>query len=384
MLDVAFEQLEDDPYPFYARLRREAPVAWVPAARRWLVTRWDDCARAGTDAETFAPSPGGTDAYFGTPNILTLTGAPHRALRHGIDPPFRPRAVRATLEAFARPVAARYVAAVRERGAADATTEILERISVRVVGDVLGLRDVDDATLQRWFHGLSEGLVAQGREGGGERPAAMDEVDAYVREAIERLTAAPDDSGLSHMVHTGSDRPRTFDELIGSLRVIVLGGLQEPGHGAANSLHGLLGDPAALARARHDPAAVALAVHEGLRWLAPFGLTDRCALGDVELGGAVIPAGAEVGLVLASANHDERRYERPEAFDLDRPQLPHAAFGHGAHFCSGHAISRELERIALEELLAGLPNLRADPDRPPVVRGFTIRAARQLPIIWDA
>jgi cytochrome P450 len=390
MLDVAFAQLEEDPYPIYARLRREAPVAYVPAAERWLITRWDDCTRAGTDADSFGPSHGAMEAFFGRPNILGLSGAEHRALRHGIDPPFRPRAVRASIEGIARPIASRYVAATRERGSADATTEILERISVRAMGDMLGFGDVGDDTLQDWFHALSAGLVNRGAaaEPASAAQRTMREIDAYMRAAIDRLTAAPDASGLSHMIHTGTPRgqPRCFDELIGSLRVIVLGALQEPGHGAANTLYGLLSDRREqLARVLAAPdVAIPLAVHEGLRWLAPFGLTDRCTLRDVEIGGVTIPAGQEVGIVIASANRDEARFERPDTFDLDRPHLPTAAFGHGAHFCSGHAVSRELERIALEEVLRGLPNVRLDPDRPPLVRGFTIRGATRLPVVWDA
>jgi cytochrome P450 len=98
----------------------------------------------------------------------------------------------------------------------------------------------------------------------------------------------------------------------------------------------------------------------------------------------VIEAGDLVEIVMASANRDERRYERPDEFDLDRRRQSHMAFGNGAHLCSGHYFSRQLERIALEELLAGLPGLALDASRPAVVSGWNFRAPKELHAIWDA
>jgi len=314
----------------------------------------------------------------------------HTWLRGGVDPPLRPRAVQGYIEELARPVARGYVEELRPAGSGDATVDLLERISVRVIGDVLGLKDVDDRTLQRWFHGLNAGMTNVSGDPGvrAQSDAVQAELDAYMAEAVERLTANPDDSGLSHMVHSGLDEgapPRTFDDLIGTIRVIILGGFQEPGHGAAASLLGVLLDDEQKAMVLTEPdKAIPAAVHEGLRWIAPFGLHERQARVDIELHGETIPAGAEVALSCASANRDERRYEDGERFDITRPRQTHASFGYGAHFCSGHFISRRLEQIILEETFAGLPGLRLDPDREPMVFGFAVRGVKHLPVVWDA
>lgn len=383
-VEVSLAELEDDPYPFYARLRRDAPVAYVPLLDQWLVTRWDDCEEVTRAEHRLGAMARRSHAYFG-PSILTVDGDVHRWLRGGVDAPLRPRAVQEYIEDRTRPVARAYVERLRPRGRADATQELLERISVRVIGDVLGLSDVDDDRLQHWFHALSAGLTNFDADAGiaAEARIVLDELDAYMRAAVERLTAAPDGSGLAHMIHTGAERPRTFDDLIGTIRVIILGGFQEPGHGAAASLYGLLLEPGQLAAARTD-GAIARAVHEGLRWISPFGIVARTALEDIPVAGVTIPAGAELALGCASANRDEARYDRPEHFDLHRPRKTHAAFGYGAHFCSGHFVARRLEQIALEEVLGGLPGLRLDPDRPALVSGFTVRGVTELPVVWDA
>ena len=137
---------------------------------------------------------------------------------------------------------------------------------------------------------------------------------------------------------------------------MIVGGFQEPAHGAANSLHGLFTRPDQAARVAADPAAWSgAAVDEGLRWLAPFSQTEKLTTADVTVGGALFPEGTEVSLVLGSANRDETRYDDPDVFDLDRPRLSHVAFGFGLHFCLGHYVARHLEQVMLEEMFAVCP-----------------------------
>lgn len=384
--DVSLEQLEDDPYPFYARLRREAPVAYLPLLDQWLIARWEDCEAVAAQEDKLGAMSRRSHDYFG-PSILTAEGDVHRWLRSGVDAPLRPGAVQGYIEERTRPVATAYIERLRSDGGCDATQDLLELISVRVIGDVLGLEDVDDDTLQRWFHALSAGLTDFDRSDdvAAEAVAARDELDAYMRVAIDRVTATPNDGGLSHMVHTGivDGVTRTYDDLISTIRVIILGGLQEPGHGAAASLLGLLEDPAQWQAAQADTVpAVSRAVHEGLRWISPFGLVARTAREDIDVADVTIPAGSELVFVVASANRDEARYEDPDRFDFARPRQKHAAFGYGAHFCSGHFIARRLEQIALEEVVRLLPGLRLDPDRAPVIHGFSVRGVVELPVVW--
>ena len=155
---------------------------------------------------------------------------------------------------------------------------------------------------------------------------------------------------------------RSIGEIIGDVGVMIVGGFQEPAHGAANSLHGLFTRPDQVARFAADPSAWSTpAVEEGLRWLAPFGMTEKLTTTDVSVGAVRLPAGTEGALVLGSANRDETRFGDPDVFDLDRPRQSHASFGYGVHFCLGHYVARQLERVMLEEMFARLPNL--DPIR---------------------
>jgi cytochrome P450 len=385
------ENLFRDPYPVYARLRKEAPVCLFAETGEWFVTRWADCQTIGMKDAIFGPSDssGRPEArVMGMPNVLGMTGDEHKCLREGIDENLTTEKVDSYVERLARPVARRFIDALKERGAADLTAELFEPISVRVIGDVIGLHDVDVETLTRWFHSLNGGLQRPNDpQAWAACERARTEIDAAMRPLIARVTAKPDHSLTSHVVHGGmpGGKVRSFDEIMPTMRVILLGGLQEPGHGAANAVLGLLQNPEQAAAVAADPESLALrAYDEGLRWIAPIGVTPRLATEDFELAGTVIPKGASVAIVMASANRDETRFENADSFDLDRKRKPHASFGYRPHFCSGHYLSRQIGRISLEEAFRSLGDLHLDPDREVITKGWRFRGVLQLPARWKA
>jgi cytochrome P450 len=386
--EITPDTLDADPYPAYARLRDEAPVAWVPWADAWLVTRWEECWTVGTDTERFASAANHPtlNRVFGEPNILATSGDEHRDLRDGVDPLLRPRAVNGYIDDLVRPVVREHLAALAGRDEAELMGEFFEPVSVRGLGELLGL-GVDDDTLRRWFHELNVGISSSDLDPAklARADAVTAEIETRIEPLLERLVSEPDESMLSHMVHGGrpDGDPRPPDQVLPSLKVMLLGGMQEPGHAAGSTLLGLLGRPDQLARVAADTSLVPTAVTEGLRWIAPIGWTERQAVCDVEVSGVRIAEGDVVEVVVASANRDAARFERPDEYDMDRRRQSHMAFGNGEHFCSGHFFSRQLERIALEELLPALPGLRLDPDREPIVTGFAFRAPRQLHVRWD-
>jgi cytochrome P450 len=113
-------------------------------------------------------------------------------------------------------------------------------------------------------------------------------------------------------------------------------------------------------------------------------MTEKLTAADVVIGGMLIPAGTEIALVIGSAHRDETHFDDPDTFDLHRPRANNFAFGFGAHFCVGHYVARQVAQISVEELFLRLPGLRLDPDREPVVHGWMVRAAKTLPVVWDA
>ncbi len=94
------------------------------------------------------------------------------------------------------------------------------------------------------------------------------------------------------------------------------------------------------------------------RWVSPVIQMRRTAVEDGDLFGTPITAGDKVVLYFASANRDERVFDAPEQFRIDRKPNPHLAFGIGAHFCMGAHLARLEARIFLEELFATMRHIR--------------------------
>jgi len=389
VVDIPLAELEEDPYPFYVWMREECPVAYVPETGRVWIATWDLCQEAGVNDAVFGPSSQASEDAYGAGNLMTLTGPEHRVIRNAAYAPVRPRAVKEYYESGIRATAQRYLRDVRGRGAADATLEIFEPIAQRVVGDVLGFDEVDDETLGRWFHALGELYVDYGRDPGvAENGRAVKaEIRAYLEHRLPRLLVEPDNTALSRLMHDGmpDGHVRSAGEILPTVNVLIVGGFQEPAHLVASTLYGLLTNPEQLQQALSDPAAWSRpAIEEGLRWLPPFGMTEKRTTQDVPVGGVLIPAGTEIALVIGSANRDPERFDRPDEFDIDRGDQGNMAFGFGSHFCIGHQLTRAFGEVVLAETLETLPNLRLDPERAPAVRGWTIRAPKPLPVCWDA
>ncbi len=390
--ELTGENLFADPYPIYARLRKEAPVAFFEGTKEYFVTRFEDCRTVGSDDKIFGPS-GSADRpearVMGMPNVLTMSGESHKCLREGIDQNLTQERVRSYVEQLTRPVVTRYIEAIRDKGEANLTAELFEPISVRCIGDVIGLTETDNGSLVEWFHAMSAGLqnVSNDPAVWDRLDRALDDINVQMGALYEKALSKPNHTLLSHVMYGGmpEGEVRSFEEIMPTMRVIILGGLQEPGHAAANACAGLLMNPDQAAQVAADPKGLAMrAFDEGLRWIAPIGVTPRVAREDFEIAGTVIPAGSSVAIVMGSANRDESRFEDADRFDMNRKKKPHVTFGFRPHFCSGHFLSRAMGEIALEEAFRSLPNLRLDPGKEMRAKGWRFRGVSHLPAKWDA
>ena len=386
------ENLYSDPYPVYARLRREEPVAFFEGTHEYFVTRFDDCRTVGSTDRIFGPS-GSADRpearIMGLPNVLTMSGEAHACLREGIDFNLSQERVRTYVERLTRPVVQRFIDGIKAKGEANLTTELFEPISVRCIGDVIGLTETSNDNLVEWFYAMALGLqnVANDPAVWDRLDAALADIDRQLGVLYDEALAKPNNTLMSHVMFGGmpEGKARSLKEILPTMRVIILGGLQEPGHAAANACAGLLSNPDQAKVVAEGPDEHAMrAFDEGLRWIAPIGVTPRVSKEDFEIAGTIIPAGSSVAIVMGSANRDETRFENADQFDMFRKKKQHVTFGFRPHFCSGHYLSRAMGEIALQEAFKQLPNLRLDPDQEVKAKGWRFRGVNVLPAKWDA
>jgi cytochrome P450 len=362
---VTVADLETDPYPIYARLREDAPVAYVPALDVWMVTRWAHVESALLDPDSFPAhvedSP--TDEALGGISMMTTDGEPAKQRRRPFDSTLRPRAVEATMPHVFERLCSDALDRIEMAGGGDLLTQYFEPVSVLSLAHAIGIAGVVDApTLVRWFGGLAAGVSNYEKDPVKSAfcSEVSSEIDAVVRPLFERAMQAPDDSMLSNLVHAAEG---TLDERIDwampSLKLVLLGGLQEPAHGGATIAHCLLSHPDQLDAVRSDPDLVSTAVEEGLRWTAPIGNLLRSVSPGTTLGGVGLPDDARVILVVASANRDGEIWGPTAAeFDVHRPRRTHLSFATGPHYCIGHHFARAQLRIAIRLLLERFPHMR--------------------------
>jgi cytochrome P450 len=191
---------------------------------------------------------------------------------------------------------------------------------------------------------------------------------------------------VSNMLHAErGDLHARMTAFMPTLKLALIGGLQEPGHGMGSTIVGLLSDAEQRRAFVADPDGLAkAATDEGIRWVSPIGTQARAAAAGATLGGVDLPRGANVALMVPSANRDEDVWgPTADRFDMFRARHAHAAFGFGPHFCVGHYLARMQMRTAIRALFTRLPAVRLDEDREAVFTGWEYRGPAHLPVRWD-
>jgi cytochrome P450 len=383
---IRLRDLWEDPYPIYRRLRRHQPVAWVPAANRYLVTRYRDIVHLEQHPEIFSAAEQESlmIRVMGR-TMLRKDGDAHLRERRAAEPALRPRVVKEHWMPAFQKIADDLIDGFSERGEADLFTEFAGPMAARCLALVLGLPDVDPKDLQIWSQALMDGtgnyaddpVVWQRSE------AAARGIDEAVDAAIDRLRAHPDASVVSTMLHAAD--PLTPDEIRANVKMFIGGGLNEPRDVLGVAAYALLAHPEQRATTEADPARFRDVFEEAARWVAPIGMYPRQTTTEVELGGTRLPAGARLGVVLGSANRDEDVFSDPDTFDIDRTERGHVAFGGGPHFCLGSWTARaQVGQVSLPTLFHRLKGLELSEDEPVRLGGWVFRGTLNLPVRWAA
>ncbi|MFI2077331.1 MULTISPECIES: cytochrome P450 [Streptomyces] len=370
------EELHADPYPIYQRLRRDHPVAEIPALGCWLVTRWQDVRQVMSHSQTFTTSfPSAMSEIYGSENILSGSGDNHKGMRASVEELFEPECA-GRARGYARKLVIERVSGMH--GQADLMGEVLQPVVAEVFRWMLSL-EVDSTTLLRLAQDLWQGALGSGDPAKlAVAAAAVNELDAALTPWFEGLGPDPS-SAIARWRHINPGRvcPRGVAEVLPTIRVI-LPSLPEPGWAAGSLLVALFNDPDQRRLVRDHPELLGDAVHEVLRWMPPFGLVERMTTRPVKLGGTYLPAGAHVLAAIGSANRDETVFEQPDAFDLRRRRQPLVTFGYGEHAC----LVRAFIPAIVEGLVAGIldvhPGVRADPSEQPRLAGWAARYTARL------
>lgn len=391
MTDLSFDPaaLVDDPYPTYARLRTEAPLSRHDDTGLWLVARHRDVDRLLRDrrlGRVFTPyEPRDRFAPWNLLNVyslLEMEPPDHTRLRRLVARPFTPRRI-AGLRVRVAEIADDLLDGV-DRDGFDLMAAFADHLPVEVIAELLGVPRELRAPLRPWSNRIVA-LYELGHDAATADAAiaAAAELTAALDELIAWRRREPGDDLLSALVHADVDGDAlTRDELVATAALLLNAGHEASVNVVGNGVVALLEHPHQLARVRADPALLADAVDELIRYDSPLSLFQRTASEPVEVLDRVLGPGDRVGLLLASANRDPEAFDDPDALDLARSPNPHVGFGAGIHYCLGAPLARLELAVAFERLLAGG---HLELVEPPLRRpSYQFRGYRQVRLRWTA
>lgn len=382
--------VQENPYPYYAHLRRHAPVSYVEEGKFWVVSRYADVLNMVKHPQIFSSSTA-MDALFGDLDPWTREAPPlngsdppyHTRLRKLVNRAFTPRRV-ASLELHLREMVQRLIAPLDAQGAGDIVRDLAIPLPIMAIAELLGIPPEKYPDFKRWTEDLAKGVnwPTLPPEERAQVHRSITEVRAYFQAAIETYRKHPGDNLLSDMVRAEEESQTLSSEEVVSLAVLVLfGGAETTTSLIGNAVLALLEHPDELAKVRANPALVPNLVEEALRYEAPVQWFPRRTTREVEIAGTALPAETVVVALFGSANHDESKFPQPERFDILRNADGHLAFGFGIHFCLGAQLARLEARVAFEILLEQFPRWsRADAPIRRLLSSVT-RGLETLPLV---
>lgn len=371
-----------DRHPIYERLRERGSVSYSTTGFAAIVghAAADQLLRS-RDTSVF--TEGGTDAIGFDLSLLELDPPDHTRLRALVAPAFAARRmrvqeerIRAAIERFTDSLAADLA-----RGPVDLMDAFARPLPVLMITSLLGIPDEEVGPLTHY--GNAVGLALDGVQSVAHH-RELKEADAQLRalfaRLIERRRRDPGDDLVSHLVAAEAEHKLTAAELVPLASLLLVAGFETTVNLIGNGVAALLDRPDLWRRLVDDPGLAERAVDETLRQDSPVQLTGRTPTRDLEVDGHTIPAGTGVVVLLGAANRDPAVFERPDEFDLDRPNpRDHLAFGSGIHSCPGRALAEIEGRLALESLATRLPRLVRG-GRETMASGVVLHGRRTLPV----
>jgi cytochrome P450 len=359
-----------DPYPTYTALQACDPIHRCPDGS-YVLTRYADLDAIYRDRThfssdkkaIFAPKFGpGSPLYAHHTTSLVFNDPPyHTRVRRQIVGALSPAAIKAMapgLEALID----RLCDAIEAKGRFDVIDDFAAAIPVEVIGNLLGVPCDERGALRGWslsiLGALDPALSMEALELGNRSVTEfLDFTRALVAERRRRLRG--NDDLLSRLIRdeTGGE-PLSETELLHNCIFLLNAGHETTTNLIGNGLCLFLNDVAARRRLREQPALIATAVEECLRYESPNQLGNRLVVAPVELGGRVLPAGTYLTLCIGAANRDPREFADPSVFDIGRDPNRHLAFAAGAHACAGMSVARLEGQMAIAGFLHRFPCAR--------------------------
>jgi cytochrome P450 len=374
--------------PYFARLRREAPVHYCADSLfgpYWSVTTFNDIMAMEKAPELFSSEPAITLldplADFRTTNFIAM------------DPP-KHDAQRKTVQGVVAPMnLVKLESTIRERAAAildslpvGETFNWVDLVSIELTTQMLAtLFDfpfADRRKLTYWSDMATSSELTGGTTKEADRRAALLECLEVFTELRAARAQKPLSTDLLSMMAHGKDTQNLAPmEFLGNLILLIVGGNDTTRNSISGGVLALNRFPDEYAKLRANPDLITTMVPEIIRWQTPLAYMRRTATQDLELGGQQISAGDKLAMWYVSGNRDDTVIDRPNDFVIDRATpRHHLSFGFGIHRCMGNRLAEMQLRVLWEEIMARFTNIEVVGE-PVRIRSSFVNGYSELPVI---
>ncbi|TAM70223.1 cytochrome P450 [Mycobacterium sp.] len=390
VLDPYDYDFHEDPYPYYKRLRDDAPLYRNEELKFWALSRHQDVLQGFRNSTTLSnkygvsldPASRGPHASK-TMSFLAMDDPAHLRLRTLVSKGFTPRRIR-ELEPRVTEIATQHLDALLDKaknGTADYVEEFAGKLPMDVISELMGVPEPDRDQVRAWADGVmhrEEGITDVPPEA---VEASLNLIVYYQGMVAERRKKLTEDL-TSALLQAEIDGDRlTDDEVLGFMFLMVIAGNETTTKLLANAAFWAYKNPDQLTPVYDDLSRVPLWVEETLRYDTSSQILARTVSGELTLYDTTIPDGDVLLLLPGSGQRDERVFDNPDDYVIGREIGPKLlSFGSGAHFCLGAHLARMEARVALTELFKRIRGYEVDEANAVRVHSSNVRGFAHLPM----
>jgi cytochrome P450 len=325
---------------------------WLSRHRVYALPRYAECKAVLRDDKTFVSKKGvalnSLINRLSRGTTLNSDGADHDQRRKLVAHRLLPRALRVIDDNVAEE-AGRVVDAALVRGEIDGVEDLACALPMAVVPDLIGWPRDQRHNLLPWGGATFDVLGPMNRRALKSLPASL-QMLRFAGRVVRRRSLI--EGSVGHEVLLAADEGKVSPAELAPLMIdYIAPSLDTTISAISNALHLFAIHPEQWQLLRDDPALIPNAINEILRYEPPLRAFARHVHRDTEIAGTFVPAGARVLVVYASANRDEREWDQPDTFDIQRDATRQLGFGHGAHACAGQALARLETQAMLRALV---------------------------------
>lgn len=383
--DIFDHDYVTDPYPIWADLREQCPIAHSDRwGGSWLPTRYDDVvemarmvpALSSSDPLVVSRPPDmPVDVEFEGIAAPPITADPpeHTASRRLILPAFSPKATE-NHEPYTRDLCHRLIDEFIDSGRTDGAADYAQQIPPRVIAHLLGIDESRADEFTEWVRGVLELGLANPQLRQRYRRTI---IEFFMAEVADRR-ANPRDDLISQLLEAELDGvPVTDQQVVGTCNLMLIAGIDTTWSSIGSALWHLASHPEDRERLVAQPDMLPMAIEELLRAYSPVTMA-RVVTEDVEVQGCPMHEGDKVLMNFPGANRDPEVFEDPDVVKIDRERNRHVAFGVGIHRCAGSNLARMEMLVSIGTFLERIPEFQLENPSEVTWAGGQVRGPRTL------